>query len=102
MLLLDEPFAALDALTKAQMQEELLRIWEHERTTLLFVTHDIEEAVFLAERVVVMSGRPGAITHITNVELARPRDRTSAAFAALRREISAALFSRPLSETHRA
>jgi len=94
VLFLDEPFAALDALTKMQMQEEILRIWERERTTLLLVTHDIEEAVFLGDRVVVMSGRPGRVVHIAEVALERPRDRTSAEFAALRREVSGVLLAR--------
>jgi sulfonate transport system ATP-binding protein len=93
VLLLDEPFAALDALTKQQMQEEILRIQARERTTLLLVTHDIEEAVFLAGRVVVMSGRPGAVRQLISIDLARPRDRTSPEFAALRREVYGALFT---------
>jgi sulfonate transport system ATP-binding protein len=94
VLLLDEPFGALDALTKIQMQEEILRIWATERTTLLLVTHDIEEAVFLGDRVVVMSGRPGAIRHVAPIALPRPRDRTSAEFAAVRRQVYRALFER--------
>ena len=91
VLLLDEPFGALDALTKVRMQEELLRIWQAERTTLLLVTHDVEEAVFLGDRIVVLSERPGAIRAVLPVPLGRPRDRTSAEFAALRRQVLALL-----------
>lgn len=94
VLLLDEPFAALDALTKLQMQDEILRVWERERTTLLLVTHDIEEAVYLGDRVIVMADRPGAIVAEIAVPLDRPRERTSAAFTALRREVYDTLFTR--------
>lgn len=93
VLLLDEPFAALDAMTKQQMHEEILRIWTRERTTLLLVTHDIEEAVFLAHRVVVMTSRPGRIRQVFSIDLPRPRDRVSPELTALRREVHAALFT---------
>jgi ABC-type nitrate/sulfonate/bicarbonate transport system ATPase subunit len=91
VLLLDEPFASLDALTKVRMQHELLRIWSAEQATLLLVTHDVEEAVYLASRVVVLAGRPARVRRIIEVELERPRERTSAAFAELRREVLAEL-----------
>lgn len=74
VLLLDEPFGALDAQTKTVMQEHLLEIWEKSRKTVLFVTHDIEEALFIADRVVVMTRRPGKIREILDVNMPRPRD----------------------------
>ncbi|RYZ10126.1 MAG: ABC transporter ATP-binding protein [Myxococcales bacterium] len=87
VLLLDEPFAALDAFTKARLQEELSRVRELARATTLLVTHDIEEAVYLADRIVVLSERPGRIREQLTVDLARPRDRTSSAFSRLRRRV---------------
>jgi NitT/TauT family transport system ATP-binding protein len=74
IMLMDEPFAALDAQTREMMSEELLRIWEQEKKTVLFVTHSIEESVYLADRVVVMSGQPGRVKEIVPVDLPRPRD----------------------------
>jgi sulfonate transport system ATP-binding protein len=87
LLLLDEPFASLDALTKIQMQQEVLRIREAEKTTMILVTHDIDEAIFLGDRVVVMSSRPGTIRKIIPIDLARPRDRSSYEFAQIRRAV---------------
>jgi len=91
-LLLDEPFGALDALTKIQMQQEVLRIWQTEKATMVLVTHDIDEAVFLGDRVIIMSNRPGTIKKIIPVDLPRPRDRGSYEFTRLRSSIHAEFF----------
>jgi NitT/TauT family transport system ATP-binding protein len=90
MLLMDEPFGALDALTRHHMQELLARIWERHRLTVLFVTHDVEEAVYMSDRVAVMSNRPGRIKTIVPVDLPRPRTYEmigSAQFAALQHRV---------------
>jgi NitT/TauT family transport system ATP-binding protein len=76
ILLMDEPFAALDAQTRELMQAELLRVWRSNRKTVMFVTHQIDEAVYLADRVVVMTSRPGQIKAVLDVDIPRPRDLT--------------------------
>lgn len=87
LLLLDEPFGALDAFTRISMQNEVLRIWEHEKRTMVLVTHDIDESIFLSDRIVIMSSRPGTIQEIINVDLPRPRDRSIEEFLAIRKKI---------------
>jgi NitT/TauT family transport system ATP-binding protein len=84
MLYLDEPFGALDSITRHIMRGELLRIWEAERKTIVFVTHDIDEAVQLADRVVVLSARPAVIQQIVNIDIAHPRDISSPRYLELR------------------
>jgi sulfonate transport system ATP-binding protein len=91
ILLLDEPFGALDALTRAHLQGELQRIWKHERLTAVLVTHDVDEAVLLGDRVVVMAPRPGRIAHIFAVAVPRPRDRKDDALLRLRNAVLEAL-----------
>lgn len=88
-MLMDEPFGALDALTRRNLQDELLRIWAELKKTIIFVTHSIEEAIYLADRIVVMTYRPGTIKRDMLVELPRERDPSSTQFNALKRELGA-------------
>ena len=88
-MLMDEPFGALDALTRRNLQDELLRIWEELGKTILFVTHSIEESIYLADRIVVMTYRPGTVKRDQVVDMPRPRDPSSAAFNTLKRELGA-------------
>lgn len=92
VLLLDEPFGALDALNRINMQMEIMRIWEREKKTMIMVTHDIDEAIFLGDRVIVMSNKPGVVKEIFDVNLPRERDRTSTEFSILRKKIYSQFF----------
>jgi len=87
VLLMDEPFAFLDAQTRNHMQEELRTIWEREKKTAVFVTHNVDEAVYLADRVVILTARPGRVKKICEIELKQPRKRTSQAFTKTREQI---------------
>lgn len=84
VLLLDEPLGALDAFTRMKMQDEVLRLWEARGTTMLLVTHDIDEAIYMSDHIVIMTPRPGRIERIIDVDLDRPRQRNSAEFLRLR------------------
>src|SRR3954469_19571556 len=87
ILLLDEPLGALDAFTRMRMQDEVLRLWQDRGTTMLLVTHDIDEAIYMSDRIVIMSPRPGRIDRAIPVNLPRPRQRNSPEFLQLRSEI---------------
>ena len=87
LLLLDEPFGALDALTRARLQNELQRIWAHEKITMILVTHDVDEAVFLGDRVVVLAPRPGRISRIFDIAASRPRERSDDHLIRIRNEV---------------
>jgi NitT/TauT family transport system ATP-binding protein len=87
IMLMDEPFGALDALTRRNLQDELLRIWSELKKTIIFVTHSIEEAIYLADRIVVMTYRPGTVKRDILIDLPRLRDPASAEFNALKREL---------------
>jgi len=87
VLLLDEPFGALDAMTRAHLQQELHRIWQAEGITMILVTHDVEEAVYLGDKVIVMEPRPGRIRRIVPVDLAHPRDRVGIAFSRVKEDV---------------
>ena len=91
ILLLDEPLGALDALTRVHLQAEIQRIWETDGTTMILVTHDVEEAVYLSHRVVVMSANPGRVVEDLTIDLPFPRDRADADFVTLKRRILAAM-----------
>ena len=99
VLALDEPLGALDALTRVKVQAELQRIWMEAGTTMIMVTHDVDEALFLGDRVVVMSARPGRIARIVDVDLPHPRDRASPVLHRLKDEILAELTTEPTGDT---
>ena len=87
VLLLDEPLGALDAFTRMRMQDEVLRLWENRRTTMLLVTHDIDEAIYMSDRIMIMTHRPGRIDRTISNVLPRPRDRSGPEFLRLRADI---------------
>jgi ABC-type nitrate/sulfonate/bicarbonate transport system ATPase subunit len=87
VLLLDEPLGALDAFTRMRMQDEVMRLWENRRTTMLLVTHDIDEAIYMSDRILIMTQAPGRIDREIDIDLVRPRDRTSDSFLRFRSEI---------------
>lgn len=91
ILLLDEPLGALDALTRVRLQEELQRIWRVEGVTMILVTHDVEEAIFLSDKIVVMNAKPGRVVQEIDIDLPRPRLRSSVEFARLKHQILAAM-----------
>lgn len=94
ILLMDEPFAAVDAMTRLVLQEELLRLWEQVKFGIFFITHNIEEAIFLAQQIVVMSSYPGQIKAIIPVQLPYPRDRSSTSFSQVYAAVSNAFHSK--------
>ena len=98
ILLLDEPFGALDALTRAHLQQELHRIWQQEGITMILVTHDVEEAVYLGDKVVVMEPRPGRIRQVLPVPLPHPRDRASYAFTQVKESVLREFSGHPAAE----
>ncbi len=87
VLLMDEPFGALDAQTRNKMQKELLALWGQTKKTIVFVTHSVDEAVYLSDRIVVLSPRPGTVREVIPIPWPQPRDRTSAEFAEVRRRV---------------
>ncbi|MBF8193774.1 ABC transporter ATP-binding protein [Nonomuraea sp. K274] len=98
VLLMDEPFGALDALTRVQLQDQLLDTWSQEQRTVMFITHDVDEAVYLARRVVVMAARPGRVQQIIDVDLPYPRTeemRLSAEFGRIRNEVWHSVYHQP-------
>ncbi|MGE5086810.1 MAG: ABC transporter ATP-binding protein [Bacillota bacterium] len=88
IMLMDEPFGALDALTRRSLQDELLKLWQETKKTIVFVTHSMEEAIYLADRIVVMSYRPGTVKKDIMVEIPRPRNPSDVAFNSLKRDLS--------------
>jgi len=103
VLLMDEPFGALDALTRVRMQDQLLETWSKERRTVMFITHDVDEAVYLGNRVIVMAARPGRLQEVIDVKLPYPRNddiRLSPEFAEIRNKVWHAVYTRPGQPSH--
>lgn len=98
ILLLDEPFGALDALTKIKLQQEVLKIWGKEKTTMIMVSHDIDEAIYLADKIVIMGTKPGRIREIIKVDIGRPRDRGSSDFAIIKKKVYSYFFENEINE----
>lgn len=96
ILLMDEPFSALDVATRETLQDELIRIWSETRKTILFVTHDIDEAVYLADRIVALGGKPGEVRSSRSVDVARPRRRNALALQEIALDIKAAISAEAL------
>ena len=94
VLLLDEPFGALDAFTRISMQNELLNIWRSEKNTMILVTHDIDEAIFLSTKIVILSERPGRVKEIIPINLSSPRDRSSSDFLQIRKRVMQSFFNK--------
>ena len=100
VLLMDEPFGALDAQTRTQLQQELIETWEKERKTCFFITHDVEEAIILGQRCVIMSARPGRVKDIIDIDIPYPRDQStkmSPRFLELKNEIWSQVYQEYLS-----
>lgn len=95
IILMDEPFGALDAQTRNNLQNELLRIWQEEKRTIIFVTHSVDEAVFLSDRIVILTKRPGSVKKIIDIPIPRPRDRTRPEENAIRNEVLRLLDTNP-------
>lgn len=91
ILLMDEPFGALDSILRMRLQDELLAIWEKNRVSIVIVTHDVEEALYLGDRMIVMEPNPGRIRDVFEVPLPRPRDRSSMVLAELKKQCLATL-----------
>ena len=94
VLLLDEPFGALDAFTRISMQNELLNIWRSKKNTMILVTHDIDEAIFLSTKIVILSERPGRVKEIIPINLSSPRDRSSSDFLQIRKRVMQSFFNK--------
>jgi NitT/TauT family transport system ATP-binding protein len=91
VLLMDEPFAALDAMTRDEMQKQLTEVWQETRKTIVYITHNVAEAVYLADQLLVMAPHPGTIKARIRLDLPRPRDPLSADFVAMQRQVLADL-----------